>query len=333
MPMIMLLTTGSSTEGLGHIFRTLSLIAYIQATKTDSYCCVTPTEPQVTTILSTYEINHKEYHNEESLLDITKQLSPSHLVIDSRRIFTKTIIQAKAMGIRIIEIDCLHDDRLIADLNIYPNPHFQYEKLSWTGYQGQRVGGAAYTLVHPRFLTARQTIPPITERKKILISMGGSDPNCLTKRVLQWLDQLTPAPHVDVVIGPACPHASDIFAAAKNSAYPITCHTDCHDLVPLMSQACLLITTLGTTMYESAVLKLPCIVINNFESDHTDSQQLALLPGFSPLGFYQHITASMLVETINRHIDQPQTLRNMSDAIGAVIDGQGGHRIVDFIIQ
>lgn len=289
--MIVLYATGSKTEGLGHISRNYTLSAELKSRSI----------PHISIINDTIDLD---------------KLSPSVLVIDTRQDTRDLCEKARSLKIPIVHIDCLSENRFLADVNIYPNPHFNSHGLDWTGYEGRICSGAAYTSIHSRYLT--QALSP--ERQRILVSFGGSDPNHLTEKVLPWLAD-SPWP-VDAVIGPASSFAS-------YDDYPfVTFHDHCDSLAPLLAQSGLLITALGITIYEAAFLNVPSIIVSNHTSDSDDEIRISQLKGLFPLGYYAGVQKNVFRNTVQNVIENYDSY---SKAVGTLIDGKGSVRIVDVI--
>ncbi len=312
--MIAFLITGSKKEGLGHIFRTLSLIQILKE-KNLPYTCFTNQDPVLSSLIPSHNITELTDHFFETQKAIT-------LVIDTRHDMTAIILLAKKHTVPVVQIDCLNNSRLLADINIYPNPHFPYKTLDWTGYSGRCFSGADYTPIHTKFLHTKNHLPQLSERHRILISFGGSDPNHLTPKILGWLESENLPWPIDIIIGPA--FTGNI---PKTTG---TIYQNCQNISPIMAKAGILITSLGTTIYEAAILKLPTIIISNFKEDARDETSLSKFEGFFPLGYYQTMTKIQLLTCIKKCIENHA--RN-SQQIGTLIDGKGTRRIIDLICQ
>lgn len=325
--MILFYTTGSATEGLGHIFRTLGVIATLRDRQILFHCVIRP-DTMVESILQNNQIPFSTANTVDEFDAILQFQHPSHLVIDTRAELGLEIHCAKSHGITVVHIDCLNSTRLLADLNIYPNPHFNFRGLDWRRYSGKVIGGADYTLVHPRFMQQRATVPPASHRKRLLVSMGGADPNQVTQMVVQSLIGSGIEWPIDVVIGPAFVHKNPLISESSL----VTIHQSPMDLAPLMRHSGVLVTGLGVTMYEAAVLGLPSIVISNFETDREDEKRLTQISGIFPLGHFSTVTPPRLCSTLRRIISDPAQHLKWIEKVGGIVDGNGANRIVDQLV-
>lgn len=318
--MILFYTTGSHTEGLGHIFRTLALIKVLLVREL-SFFCVVNESPIVESLFREHQISVSFLSNLENILQTN---SIHSLVIDTRRDVSEAVRLAKQYSVPIVMLDCLTPARLWADINIYPNPHFDWHALDWKTYNGQIFGGALYTILHQKFQDARENIPAVESRNRILVSFGGSDPNGVTQRVLPWLIRSAVGP-IDVVIGPGFQCSENLYALASDE---VSFHENCSNLVPLMLQSRVLITALGVTIYEAALLQLPSIILSNFHSDFVDEVQIEKFIGIFPLGYYEQVLEVDFLRVLRQVLQTP----SYQAQVGTLLDGLGAERIIDILI-
>lgn len=323
--MILIFTSGSAEEGFGHVYRTVSIVSELKR-RLIAVHCIVRFNTQVVGILERNRVEYSCVNSVDEFLGFFSSIDTVSIVIDSRQDLSLEIELTKRRGISVVQIDCLDETRRQADINIYPNPHFMFDQMDWSGYNGKVVGGADYTVIHSRFLEMRSQLPNAIDRQRILISMGGSDPNRLTPLLMTWLEKMSWP--VEVVIGPGMPNGKDL--ELLSDSLNITHHSGHDDLAPLMSRSGVLITGLGVSIYEAAVLKLPAIVIQNFERDAADAMQLALVEGVFPLGFFKDVNSDLVRSAVNQVIDNYD---HYSSAVGELVDGLGARRIVDLLVS
>ncbi|RAP38972.1 hypothetical protein DID80_01165 [Candidatus Marinamargulisbacteria bacterium SCGC AAA071-K20] len=320
--MILFYTTGSKKNGLGHLSRTISLIKEVLS-RNIPYHCLVNNDTTATSLLSKQEIRFSIFKSIETL----KDLSPSLIVFDTKQDVAELIKEAKKNKIKTIIIDSLDNNRLNADLVIYPNPHFNFNELDWAKAKGARCGGSEYTIIKPSFIKERIKDNLKLNRHRIVISMGGSDPNKLTELVMDAIAK-TNYEDIDVVAGPAFNGLNDIKKLAKK--YPkFTVHDNVSDLSTLFSEAGCVITGLGISIYEAAILKVPVIVISNYESDQNDEEALDNFNGIFPLGFYKQVEPDDITDSLHAIFDSIQSHQELADDVGQIVDTKGVSRIVD----
>ena len=96
----------------------------------------------------------------------------------------------------------------------------------------------------------------------ILITMGGSDPDNSTLRVLDVLTQLNMSDLcVKVIVGPSNPHYSSLQQFIASSGLDIELISSVRDMPALMKWADFAISAAGSTCWELAALKVPFITL------------------------------------------------------------------------
>ncbi|MGE4169917.1 MAG: hypothetical protein AB7F28_04280 [Candidatus Margulisiibacteriota bacterium] len=322
--MILFYTTGSQETGLGHLSRTLALMDTLKENNMACHCLVNP-DPVVLGALRDRNVLHTPMFDFEGFKSFIDATQPQVLIIDTKAPLSDELRYAKSLGIKLVLIDCLNESRFLADLVIYPNAHFDFKALDWTGFDGEVLGGAPYTIIHPKFIEARNKLAHHNYRSRLMVSMGATDPNNLTLKLVPWLYDL--GIKVDVIIGPGF---QNVRALKKTKETGIIFHENCSDLSQYLRLASLFITTLGTSIYEAAVMKVPVVVISNFKSDEPDEKRLAKLPGITTLGYHENLTETQFRLAIKSELLTVGS-QEESKAIGNLIDGQGTSRIVERI--
>lgn len=194
------------------------------------------------------------------------QKKPEAIVIDSYRADSSLYEEVVDAGIRLVCVDDF--DRLN-----YPRKAILYNG---------GVGGLIYNyrdryskvLEGPEFILLRKPFIGKVEKhniskviKRILVSMGGSDPKNLTLRILTLLNQRFPEIQTDAVIGPAF-EDPDRY---KDSLFPsVVFHRnlDAQEIKKLMQSTDFCISAGGQTVYELGRLGIPMILIKTAENQY-----------------------------------------------------------------
>lgn len=169
----------------------------------------------------------------------------------------------KDAGIRQLFIDDYgHASEYVADFILNQNLSAE-ESLYRNRASGTRLLlGAKYALLRREFRTS----PDISKARnkpahKVVVTMGGSDPDNVTLHVLHSLNQssLTRL-HVKAVLGVANPNREAIDAAAKTFCYRFEAVTNA-DMRELMLWADVAITATGTTCLELLAMRIAFVGI------------------------------------------------------------------------
>jgi spore coat polysaccharide biosynthesis predicted glycosyltransferase SpsG len=165
--------------------------------------------------------------------------------------------------------------------------------------------GAAYCVLRDEFYS----VPPIEVRpdvEEVLLLFGGTDPNDLTGRCLQWLDGLPGDWRITVVSGLGYPEPQALDRFAASARHPVEVVTDTSIVSRYMARADVAVTSAGRTVFELASLGVPMLVIpqNDRECQHAfalESPGVVALPRASELSDLEFLGAAHELIT-SRHL-------------------------------
>lgn len=122
--------------------------------------------------------------------------------------------------------------------------------------------------------------------RRLLVSMGATDPEDATGRVLDAIDAAGLDVDVDVILGAAAPHRRRIEARLGGRQ---TLHVQPSDIVSIVAAADLAIGAAGSSSYERAALGVPSILVP------TAANQSDTAHGFTAAGA-AHVVARALLD-------------------------------------
>ncbi len=240
----------------------------------------------------------------------------------------------KEAGYRVLAIDDhAHLSHYYADIVLNQNLHAMNCEYATEPY-ATVLRGTTYALLRQEFLAWqawRRRIPPIATR--VLITLGGSDPQNVTLTVLQALQLVKVELDIAVVVGAANPHQEAIREALQASRHPVKVKENVTDMPSLMAWADLAVAAGGSTCWELAFMGLPsilCVTADNqwriAESVHHAGFGVNL--GWAPL---------IRVDTWARELEslaKSRMRRARMHAIGRrLVDGMGASRAVGALLS
>jgi UDP-2,4-diacetamido-2,4,6-trideoxy-beta-L-altropyranose hydrolase len=219
-----------------------------------------------------------------------------------------------------------HDCTLVLDQN-FPNPmHDRYRRsLS----ESKLLMGPHYALLRADFAASR---PAALRRRtgmlvRILVSMGGSDPNNATAKALAGLESAWQENwHVDVVIGAGNPHRESIEAICSRLP-AATLHVQTSKMAQLMTAADCAIGAGGSTTWERCCLGLPSLVSILSIDQMPIATAVALAGAQSLLGCDQEVTIADYARAVSAL--SADRLLAMSAAAARICDGLGVTRVAE----
>lgn len=236
----------------------------------------------------------------------------------------------RAAGSLLMVLDDLkrsHDCDLLLDSNI---------GRTGADYPGlDTLTGPAFALVRPGFAERRAAVlerraeagPP----KRILVSLGLTDVDAVTARVVEAILSDLRDARLDVVLGDAAPSLTRLAAlAARDSRVRV--HVNAQDMSALTADADLAIGAGGSSTWERCCLGLPTLLIVLADNQRPNAQALeaagaALTLEVGMAGFEDALRAAL-----RRLREDEGARRQMTTAAAALCDGQGAAAVALWLL-
>ncbi|MBF0506847.1 MAG: hypothetical protein HQL09_08420 [Nitrospirae bacterium] len=271
---------------------------------------------------------------DETGLPLLDEHGCSLVMMDTKKPVAGLVKALKGSGFKVILMDTVTEARLDADIVIYPTAVFK-NNFNWKGFQGKVFYGAEYVPIAESFRESRQRYgekvldPPY----RILVTMGGSDPNHLTYKVVSALRGWDGPVIIKVVIGPSFSPDENLEILEAEKDLNIEFIRNIEDLSLLMAESHIAITALGTTLYELAYLGVPSVIIANYKNDESDMEAFKKLGIAFPLGYYKDVKVEDIRSAVEELLGNRDLYKEMSRKGNTLINGHGSERIVDIIRQ
>jgi len=236
----------------------------------------------------------------------------------------------RACGKQLLVIDdcnCLanYDADLLLNHNIEAE-HLEYHVNKECVF----LFGPRYALLRREFFDAKQSmeIPPIA--KRILVTLGGSDPERVTLKIMAGLSRLKlPEMEVKILVGPANPYSTEIKEAAVS--YGVGCEIveASKEMPTIMAWADLAVTAGGGTCMELAFMGVPFLIIALAENQNQVMTGFAKKGAAVALGWHADLDSRRIAEEIES-LARDETRRQSYSRLGqALVDGLGPRRVTE----
>jgi UDP-2,4-diacetamido-2,4,6-trideoxy-beta-L-altropyranose hydrolase len=232
---------------------------------------------------------------------------------------------------RLAALDDLADRPRPADLVI--NPGYGRLAGNYAGLvlPGARVlAGPEYALVRPEFAAHRdQALKRRREGghlKHVLISLGLTDVEGITGRVVRALEPHMQGLLLDVVVGEAAPSLPALREQAKTDC-ALRLHVNSHAMAELMSQADLAVGAGGSSVWERATLGLPSVTLILAENQRPMALAMAQVGLTLAVDAMADDFEARLVEAVKRLVDDAALRRWLFEAPCHACDGLGAERV------
>ncbi|MEI9476444.1 MAG: UDP-2,4-diacetamido-2,4,6-trideoxy-beta-L-altropyranose hydrolase [Deltaproteobacteria bacterium] len=272
----------------------------------------------------------REWPVTENLLS---QFPGGWLVLDGYHFDPAYQLRVKEKGYKLLVIDdMVHLPFYHADVVL--NQNFQASDLYYSCKPETRLlRGPAHALLRREFLRWRgwkREIPEVA--LKILVSLGGGDPDNVTLKVVRALKQIAiPGMEVSIVVGPANPHLSRIQEERSSAPFPIHLLYSTGNMSELMAWADLAIAAAGTTTWELAFMGLPGILLVIADNQRGPAEKLQKEGVFPVLGLEPHWAEPELVQCVLSLMGGKKIRQEMSQKGRLLVDGLGTNRVLQVL--
>jgi UDP-2,4-diacetamido-2,4,6-trideoxy-beta-L-altropyranose hydrolase len=325
--------------GTGHLMRCLALA---QAVKHQGgivyfaiFACPVPLQQRL--IAEEFKLNYLLGCELGSLLDAQKtaqfaeQLQCDWVCVDGYQFdadYQKTL---NATGCRSIVLDdyghssfyythLILNQNLSAQTNLYQNRHPNTTLLL----------GIRYTLLRQEFWQWRGWQRQISKvANRILVTLGGSDPNNTTTWILDALQNIKDQTfNITVIVGNSNPHRNALIKQVQHSIHEIDLIFDTTDMPSYLVNADLAISAGGSTTWELAFLGLPSIIVTLADNQKAIAKALHDQGIAISVGAVSELNSDQFVNVLQQLANSPEQRQVMSQKGQSLIDGEGVDRVI-----
>jgi UDP-2,4-diacetamido-2,4,6-trideoxy-beta-L-altropyranose hydrolase len=241
--------------------------------------------------------------------------------------YQKAIIEN---GYRLLVIDdTAHLDHYHADILLNQNIHALSLRYS-CDRDTLKLLGCEYVLLRSEFLNYKDWKRVIPDKaKKILVTMGGSDPDNVTLKVIRALNSLNdPDLEVKIVAGPANPNISSLEKELYLSPFTVHLLSSVSNMPELMAWADIAISAGGSTCWEIAFMRLPSLIITTADNQANIVKELGNARAIIDLGWHKNISMEQY-RRVFKEISQDRSKRSYLSKKGQkLVNGKGVMEII-----
>lgn len=237
----------------------------------------------------------------------------------------------------ILTVDDLADRPHVGDILLNQNFGFtaaDYAKL--TPSSCRLLVGSDCALLRPQFAAARPAALARRDTrhtiKRILISLGATDPDNHTCSVIDAFIDSGIEATVDVVLGAWAPHLGDVQEKLSATLPTATLHTEVSDMAELVAVSDLAIGSAGSSSWERCCLGLPTLMLMTADNQRGVARELSRLGAavLVVLGDKNHPdNLSLALQSLAADSGR---LQEMSDIAAGLCDGRGVERVLPLLV-
>jgi UDP-2,4-diacetamido-2,4,6-trideoxy-beta-L-altropyranose hydrolase len=324
------------TFGTGHVMRCLALAQVWQEGGGEAAFIMAQSTPSIRERLRSERINVIEIEGEpggaedlRQTLNAVRLHNAEWIVVDGYNFHTSYLIELRTLRPLLLIDDNGEIDFYSTDLVLNQNPHARTEMYAKRAPHTRMLLGSQYALLRSEFTAYRSWIRDVALRgKRILLTIGGSDPTDLTPRLLSLLSELpVPELQIRVVVGGSATNLDAVAKIVAKSPDRIEVLSNVSNMAELMAWADLAVAGAGTTCWEMCLLGLPAIVFVVAENQRSVAEHLAKIGAVINAGDAESIGVSDLGRIVGELLEDADRRQRMSRVGTQLVDGLGGQRV------
>lgn len=263
--------------------------------------------------------------------DLETLLAHTHkgewVVIDGYQFDTEYQRAVRRSGRRTVVLDDVND-RGAYDADLLLNQNCDAEGYKYTiNSSAGLLLGLRYVLLRREFLTLDPEPMEDFGEVRVLVTLGGADPDDNTSAVLGVLSDLgMPGMTVKVVAGALYPHKETLMELARSLPFPCEVLHGVSDMAPLMAWAEVAVTAAGSTCWELCRMGVPmalCCIADNQKGIYS-----RLVKEGVAVPFELQVPAS-LADALQPLLEDSSIRELMSARARSLVDGGGARRVVN----
>ena len=320
--------------GIGHLMRCLALSEELTRR---GHTCVVLSKIDRSDLLKKIKAFHVDVQkidanaslkkDLETLLDFSSDHEIDWIVTDHYGIDTSYVKEIKKQGFHVLSVDDTAQIHYHSDIVVNQNIDAEHLTFSIEPYT-ILLRGSAYVMLRDELLV-REKKKYHDSVKKILITLGGSDPDNYLLKVLQSLDTVAKKVDVQVIVGPFNQFLSQLKSYVKQSNANIVLITSPEKMVDFYLESDLAVSAGGSSCYELAYFGIPNVIITIADNQlgiarEFHRQQLGVY-----LGMKHQVKPEAIKNKIKELIENHSLRQRMSRNEKILVDGKGKQRIVD----
>jgi UDP-2,4-diacetamido-2,4,6-trideoxy-beta-L-altropyranose hydrolase len=270
----------------------------------------------------------------------TAKLARKHqalwVVLDGYKFRAEYQANLKGRGHKVLFIDDNgHAGHYSADLVLNQNAYANEELYRSRESSTKILLGPRYALLRREFSAWRgwkREIPAVA--RKVLVTMGGSDPANFTARIMQAVAAVDiDGLEARIVVGGSSPHFESLERYATRNAERITICRSVSDMAELMAWSDIAVSSAGTTSWELAFMQMPIVVLAVVEHQWPIAQALGMSRAAVNLGWFSETNEQRIAQAVRELLSDGRLRKEMAANGRGLVDGYGVDRVVSVLTQ
>jgi UDP-2,4-diacetamido-2,4,6-trideoxy-beta-L-altropyranose hydrolase len=265
---------------------------------------------------------------------IAAEQHASWVVVDGYQFDASYQSSLKQAGLKVLVVDDMGEcEHYCADLVMNQNTHACEDMYVRREPHTRLLLGPRYAMLRREFNSWREwqrEIPPAG--RKVLVTMGGSDPDNVTSLVMAALHEIgVEGVTATVVAGAGNPHFAALERTARNSGGTLRLVRNVDNMPELMAWADIAIIAGGGTLWELLYVGCPVMSFARNPLQTRVVSQLHREGVVQDLGCPSHASSAVLASLVSSLAASQAFREEMSVRGRQYIDGTGAHRVCEWL--
>lgn len=328
----------SVAMGTGHVMRCLALAQAVQDCGGRVAFLMADSTPAILTRLATEQMDVLSVasppgtaDDASQTIDLARQRDAEWIVLDGYQFSAEYQRALKSAAFKTLVIDDYgHAQHYSADLVLNQNVGADEGLYRSRDALTRLLLGPRYCLLRREFSRWRawkREVSPVGCR--VLVTMGGSDPEDLTSRAISALGFLrNTALEAVVVIGGSTPKAEPLERLASSVGEKIRVRRNVTNMAELMAWADVAVSSSGSTCWELCLLGLPALLVDAADNQTAVARELHRRGCAIHLGGARDLTAEQIARQLQALLGSEESRSEISRRCRALVDGEGALRVI-----
>jgi UDP-2,4-diacetamido-2,4,6-trideoxy-beta-L-altropyranose hydrolase len=324
--------------GTGHVMRCLAIAqAWMADGGNITFAMTTtakPLEVQVTargagvTYLSAQPASADDA---AATIALARRYEATWVVVDGYHFDASYQRRLKDANLKVLVVDDYgHAGHYTADVILNHNGAAHEELYPGRSPDSRLLLGPRYLLLRQEFarkrLPSRETLPIAC---RLLVTLGGSDADNVTGKVLQALASIdSELLELVIVVGANNQYSKRLRDLTQTLRQQLTVVQQVTNMAPLMNWADFAIAAAGTTAWELAYMAVPTLLIPLAENQRAVAATLDRAGVALNLGWHASLTPGSITQAAETLMVASERRRQMSECGRNLVDGHGADRVV-----
>ena len=322
---------GSSTIGLGHIMRTLTIAKELKKKGILVEYITDRSDKNAVKLVKDGGFNIIHVANILDYLFSFKSLIYDLAIIDDYNIEEHDINKFYNIAGKIVYIDDLVKFKEY-NMDLLINTSIEALNVEYKG-KTKKLLGPKYALLRDEFKQIKYKLPkPNVER--IMITLGGGDENNITKYILDLLLNNYNDIEYEVVLGNSYKYKDFMIQNYKDKN--INFHINTNNMAEIMLNCDLAISAGGNTLYELCACGTPTIAAIIADNQIKFVQGVSKITEMDYINLFEknlQVDVDNFINILRRNIKDYSHRIRISKQMFNLVDGEGSRRIVDEIME